>query len=75
MYWVYMASGGGLSYRGGFCKKLPEASPLLDPMSDGSKTDLLLAEAEPISDGGSTSGITDLRREKNCCRTADRREE
>ncbi|GAB0176463.1 epimerase family protein SDR39U1 [Grus japonensis] len=31
-------------------------------MPAGSKMDLLLAKAEPISDGGSTSGITSLRR-------------
>ena len=30
----------------------------------GSKIDLLLAKAEPISNGGSTSGITCLRRRK-----------
>ena len=35
-------------------------------MLAGSKTDLLLAKAEPISNSGSASGITDLRRgEKN----------
>ncbi|GAB0183154.1 hypothetical protein GRJ2_000780700 [Grus japonensis] len=31
-------------------------------MPAGSKMDLLLAKAEPISDGGSASGITELRR-------------
>ncbi|GAB0195028.1 acid sphingomyelinase-like phosphodiesterase 3b [Grus japonensis] len=31
-------------------------------MPAGSKMDPLLAKAEPISDGGSTSGITELRR-------------
>ena len=31
-------------------------------MPAGSKTDPLLAKAEPISDGGSASGITGLRR-------------
>ncbi|GAB0189017.1 epimerase family protein SDR39U1 [Grus japonensis] len=31
-------------------------------MPAGSKTDPLLAKAEPISDGGSASGITELRR-------------
>jgi len=36
----------------------------------GSKTDPLLAKAEPISDGGSTSGITELRRGKSYCATA-----
>ncbi|GAB0183352.1 acid sphingomyelinase-like phosphodiesterase 3b [Grus japonensis] len=33
-------------------------------MPAGSKMDLPLAKAEPISDSGSTSGITSLRREK-----------
>ncbi|GAB0183589.1 epimerase family protein SDR39U1 [Grus japonensis] len=33
-------------------------------MPAGSKTDLLLAKAEPISNGGSTSGVTLLRRGK-----------
>jgi len=42
------------------CQKL---SPyLIQPVPAGSKTDLLLAKAKPISDGGSTSGITYLRR-------------
>jgi len=30
----------------------------------GSKTDPLLAKGKPVSDGGSASGITYLRREK-----------
>jgi len=38
------------------CQKLPPC--LIEPMPAGSKTDPLLAKAEPISDGGSTSGIT-----------------
>ena len=42
------------------CKKLPQC--LTEAMPAGSKTDLLLTKAEPISDGGSTSGITYLRR-------------
>ncbi|GAB0181460.1 acid sphingomyelinase-like phosphodiesterase 3b [Grus japonensis] len=33
-------------------------------MPDGSKTDPLLAKAEPINNGGSTSRITELRRGK-----------
>jgi len=32
--------------------------------------DLPLAKAEPISNGGSTPGITYLRRGKSCCTTA-----
>ena len=39
-------------------------------MPAGSKTDLPLAKAEPISNGGSASGITYLTRGKNCCATA-----
>lgn len=31
--------------------------------------------AEPTSDGGSTSAITHVRRGKNCCKTAARKEE
>ena len=51
------AGGGG--YRGGFCEKLLEASPMSDKVNaSGSKTDPPLAKAKPISDGGSASGIT-----------------
>ena len=46
------------------CERLP--SCLTGPMSESSKMDPLLAKAKPISNGGSTSGITYLRRgEKN----------
>ncbi|GAB0185856.1 hypothetical protein GRJ2_001050900 [Grus japonensis] len=41
-------------------------------MPAGSKTDPLLAKAEPISDSGSASGITELRTGKHCCTTAAR---
>jgi len=37
---------------------------LTEPMPAGSRTDPLLAKAEPISDSGSTSVITYLRRQK-----------
>jgi len=48
---------------GGFCEKLREASPILiKPLSAGSKTDLTLAKAKPISNGGCASGVTYLRR-------------
>jgi len=40
------------------CWKLPLC--FIEPMSAGSKTDLLLAKAEPINNGGSASGITEL---------------
>jgi len=44
------------------CQKL---SPyLIEPVPAGSKMDLLLAKGKPISDSGSTSGITYLRRAK-----------
>jgi len=36
---------------------------------------LLLAKAASISDGGSNSGITYLKRGKTCCGTAVKREE
>jgi len=41
---------------------------LMEPMQAGSKRHPLLAEAEPISDSGSTSGITHERRKNNLCR-------
>ena len=44
------------------CQKLP--LHLIKPMPAGSKTDPLLAKAEPISDRGSASGITYLRKGK-----------
>jgi len=52
------------------CQKLPLC--LREPMPPGSKTDPPLAKAstEPISDGGSGSGITYARRGKSCCATA-----
>jgi len=42
------------------CKKLPPC--LIKPVTAGSKTDLPLAKAKAISDRGSTSVITYLRR-------------
>jgi len=45
------------------CQKLPPC--LTEPVPAGSKTDLLLAKAEPSS-GGRTSGITHLRKKKTC---------
>jgi len=47
------------------CQKLPPC--LIELMPAGSKADLLLAKAEPISDSGSASGITCLR---HCCALA-----
>jgi len=42
------------------CEKLPPCP--IEPVPDGSKTNPLLAKAKPISDGGSASVITYLRR-------------
>jgi len=42
------------------CEKLPPC--LIKSVPASSKKDLPLAKAKPISDGGSTSGITYLRR-------------
>jgi len=44
------------------CWKLPPC--LTEPVPAGSKTDLPLAKAKPISDGGSAPVITDLRKGK-----------
>jgi len=46
----------------GSCQKLPPC--LTEPMPASSKTDLTLAKAEAISDGASTSVVTNLRRKK-----------
>jgi len=49
------------------CQKLPPC--LIESVPAGSKMDLPLAKAKPISDGGSASGITQLRRgRKKLCR-------
>ena len=50
------------------CWKLPLC--LMEPTPASSKTGPPLAKAEPISNGGSTSGIMYLRRGKICCVTA-----
>ena len=46
-----------------------------EPIPAGSKMDLPLAKAELIRDGGSTSVITYLRKDKNHYATAAEREE
>jgi len=46
------------------CWKLPLC--LTESMSAGSKTDLLLAKADPIREGASASGITFKEGEKTC---------
>jgi len=50
------------SYRGGFCEKLLPC--LIKPVLAGFKTDLPLPKAKPISNGGSASGITYLRKRR-----------
>ena len=47
------------------CSKLPPC--LTEPVPASSKTDPPLAKAKAISDGGSTFGITDLRRGRKSC--------
>jgi len=46
-------------YRGGFCELPPR---LIEPVPPSSKMDPPLAKAKPVSDGGSASVITQLRR-------------
>ena len=46
-----------------------------EPVPASSKMDAPLAKAGPISDVGSASVVTYLRRGKNCCTTAARRDE
>jgi len=63
------------SYRVGFCEKLLEASTMPNRANaTGSKTDQLLAKAKPLSNVGSPSVMTYLRRGKSCCGTAVKRE-
>ena len=52
------------------CWKLPLCPT--EPVLASSKTDLLLAKAKPISDSGSSSGITYLRREKTAVKPQSR---
>jgi len=72
--WQGFGSGGatGVASVRSFWK-LPPCQ--IKPMSAGSKMDLPLAKAEPISDSGNASVITYLRRGKTCCGTAVEREE
>jgi len=57
------------------CKKLPPC--LIQPVPAGSETDPPLPKAEPVSNGGSASGITYFRsgRKQLCCELAGKREE
>lgn len=54
--------GSRAGYSGSFCEKLLEASPVPEPVPAGSKIGPLQATSETISDGGSDSGITDIRK-------------
>lgn len=54
-------------------QKLPLC--LTEPKSAGSNTDLVLAKAKPISDGGSTSGTTNLKKGGRSWATPTRSEE
>jgi len=47
------------------CRQLPPC--LIKSVSAGSKMDLPVSKAKPISNSGSTSGITYLRMGKNTC--------
>jgi len=49
----------------GSCQKLPLCPT--EPVPAGSKTDLLLAKTKPVSNGGSASVITNLRRKEKTC--------
>jgi len=59
---AWQGFGSGRGYRGGFCEKLPPC--LIKPVPAISKVDLLLPKAQPISNCGSTSPITYLRKGK-----------
>lgn len=58
----------GEGYRGGFFEKLPQTSPM--SYRTYARMDLPLAKTEHTSDGGNTSGMIHLKREKNCCAAA-----
>lgn len=51
------------------CQKLSLC--LTESVLASSKTDTPLAKAEPVSDGGSRSGTTHLKREKTSCEITD----
>jgi len=55
---------------------MPKAAPMSNRASAaGSKTDLMQAKPEPISDSSSAFVIAYLRREKSYCATAVKRDE
>lgn len=63
----------GLTWQGFGSRGLPPGQTEL--VSAGSKTDLPMAKAEPITDVGGVSVLTYLRRCKNHCAIAASREE
>ncbi|CAM9139456.1 unnamed protein product, partial [Bubo scandiacus] len=63
------APRSGCGYPGGPAGSFP-ASDRAEAKASGSKRDPPLAKAEPISDGGSASGVTCLRSGKSCCTMA-----
>jgi len=73
--WQGFGSGGAIgvaSVRS--CEKLPPC--LIKPVPAGSKMDLMLAKTKEVSDSGSASVVTYLRRgRKNCSETTAEREE
>jgi len=77
MYLVYMASFWlSMGCRGGFCEKMPEAAPMPNGANSSQLQDRPTAgQTEPISDAGSASVITYLRKAKNCCARASGRDE
>lgn len=56
-----------------FCKQTPGAAPMSDKASS-SHFQGECAKAGPVSDTGSTSVITNLRKDEKCCSTVARRE-
>jgi len=73
--WQGFGSGGAIGVASGrSCEKLPPC--LIKPVPASSKMDPPLTKAKPISDGGSASVTTYLRREKNpTIKAAVKREE
>lgn len=62
--------------RRGFCEKIPESAPYqTEPVLADSKTDQLLAKAEPISSTGGTPAITYLKGKKYCAAAVREEEE
>lgn len=60
----------GKVLEGVFCEKIPETSPFFDRANAICRMGPQLTKAKPVSNGGSASGITVLRTEKNYCAAA-----